>query len=42
MVASPAFSYLITDLIVSKTKVKNSQNHIALVQDYHKIGILAM
>ena len=31
-----------TDLIVSKTKVKNSQNPIALVQDYYKIGILVM
>ena len=31
-----------TDLIVSKTKVKNSQNLIALVQDYYKIGILVM
>ena len=29
-----------TDLIVSKTKVKNSQNPIALVQDYCKIGVL--
>ena len=36
------FLYLNTDLIVSKTKVKNSQNPIALVQDYYKIGILVM
>ena len=34
------FLNLNTDLIVSKTKVKNSQNPIALVQDYCKIGIL--
>ena len=34
------FLILNTDLIVSKTKVKNSQNPIALVQDYWKIGIL--
>ena len=31
-----------TDLIVSKTKVKSSQNPIALVQDYDKISILWM
>ena len=36
------FLNLNTDLIVSKTKVKNSQNPIALVQDYYKIGILVM
>ena len=36
------FLNLNTDLIVSKTKVKNSQNPIALVQDYFKIGILEM
>ena len=36
------FLNLNTDLIVSKTKVKNSQNPIALVQDYCKIGILPM
>ena len=36
------FLNLNIDLIVSKTKVKNSQNPIALVQDYYKIGILVM
>ena len=36
------FLNLNTDLIVSKTKVKNSQNPIALVQDYYKIGILVI
>ena len=36
------FLNLNTDLIVSKTKVKNSPNPIALVQDYYKIGILVM
>ena len=36
------FLNLNTDLIVSKTKVKNSQNPIALVQDFYKIGILVM
>ena len=41
MVAS-SFSEPKHDLIVSKTKVKNSQNPIALVQDYFKIGILVM
>ena len=34
------FLNLNTDLIVAKTKVKNSQNPTALVQDYWKIGIL--
>ena len=36
------FLNLNTDFIVSKTKVKNSQNPIALVQDCYKIGILVM
>ena len=36
------FLNLNTDLIVSKTKVKNSQNPIALVQDYYKIGRFVM
>ena len=33
------FFNLNSDLIVSKTKVKNSKNPIALVQDYYKIDI---
>ena len=36
------FLNLNTDSIVSKTKVKNSKNPIALVKDYYKIGILVM
>ena len=36
------FLNLNTDLIVTKTKMKSSQNPIALVQDYYKIGILVM
>ena len=42
MVASPAFSEPKHLLIVSKTKVKSSQNPIALVQDYYKILQLVM
>ena len=36
------FLNLNTDLIVSKIKVKSSQNPFAFVQDYYKIGILVM
>ena len=36
------FLNLTTDLIASKTKVKNSQNPIALVQKYCRMGILRM
>ena len=36
------FMNLNTDLIASKTKVKNSQNPIALVQKYCRMGILQM
>ena len=36
------FLNLNTDLIASKTKVKNSQNPITLVQKYCQMGILRM
>ena len=36
------FLNLNTDFIASKTKVKNNQNPVSLVQDYCEIGILRM
>ena len=42
MVASPAFSEPKHRLNCFQNKSENSQNTIALVQDYYKIGILVM
>ena len=41
-VASPAFSEPKHRLNYFQNKSENSQNPIALVQDYYKIGILVM
>ena len=42
IVASPAFSAPKHRLYCFQNKSENSQNPIALVQDYYKIGILVM